>query len=158
MKHTVIAYSDWEAVCLSFRIRRENRKERKAERDSGDARGTKKRPGKTETARTREVAEAPVETTGELPTLEEALSGETPGRASHDPVRTAAAAPAEGFAAPWPGQKLRFDEDAIRAKGYVRSVQTTLSGVKGYTFFRADGTGQFLRPEILLVQKMARKG
>ncbi len=61
------------------------------------------------------------------------------------------------FAGAWPGQRIIFDEAVIRKKGYVRSVQTVLSGVQGYTFYKEDGTGQFLRPEMLLVQKMAHK-
>ena len=61
------------------------------------------------------------------------------------------------FADPWPGQRIVFDPEAIRARGFVRSVQTTLSGVHGYSFYKADGTAQFLRTETLLAQKMARK-
>ncbi len=62
------------------------------------------------------------------------------------------------FAESWPGQRLVFDPEVIRGKGYVRSSQTVLSGVQGYTFYKEDGTARFFRPEMLLIQKLAHKG
>lgn len=61
------------------------------------------------------------------------------------------------FAKPWPEHKIKFDTAAIRAKGYIRSEQKSMGGVNGYYFYKEDGSGQFIRFEILLVQKMAHK-
>lgn len=66
-------------------------------------------------------------------------------------------APEAGFVAPWPEHSIEFDADAIKARGYVRTEQETLGGVKGYKFIRADGTSQFIRVEMVLIQKMAKK-
>ena len=66
-------------------------------------------------------------------------------------------APKSDFADPWPEHKIKFDFEAIRAKGYVRSEQTVLGGVNGYTFYKEGGPGQFIRVEMLLLQKMAHK-
>ena len=61
------------------------------------------------------------------------------------------------FAKPWPEHRIKFDEATIRAKGYVRSEQKNMGGVNGYYFYKEDGSGQFIRCEMLLVQKMASK-
>jgi hypothetical protein len=50
-----------------------------------------------------------------------------------------------------------FDTAAITAKGYVSFARATLSGINGYEFVRTNGTRQFLRVEMVLMQKMARK-
>lgn len=65
--------------------------------------------------------------------------------------------PGGKFAPPWPEHKIRFDIDAIKAKGFVRSEQYTLNGIKGYNFIRADGKSQFILVEMVLIQKMAKK-
>lgn len=65
--------------------------------------------------------------------------------------------PEEGFASPWPEHKIEFIPDAIRARGYVRTEQQTMGGINGYKFIKADGTSQFIRVEMVLVQKMAKK-
>ena len=85
-------------------------------------------------------------------------AGAAKGSSGADVSRTCAgAAVAEGFCEPWPEHAISFDEAAIRAKGFVSSRQDTLGGVKGYRFTRADGTEQFLRVEMILIQKMAVK-
>ena len=61
------------------------------------------------------------------------------------------------FAKPWPEHKIKFDTNAIKEKGYVRSEQKTMSGVNGYCFYKEDGSSQFIRVEMALIQKMARK-
>lgn len=61
------------------------------------------------------------------------------------------------FATPWPEHNIKFDTSAIKEKGYVRSERQTLGGVNGYTFYREDGTSQFIRVEMVLIQKMAQK-
>lgn len=59
------------------------------------------------------------------------------------------------FASPWSEHSIRFDIDAIKAKGFVRSEQTVMSSVKGYTFFDAAGNGRFFRVEMLVVLSLA---
>ena len=65
--------------------------------------------------------------------------------------------PSSEFAKPWPEHKIKFDTATIKEKGYVRSEQKTMGGVNGYCFYKEDGSNQFIRVEMLLVQKMARK-
>jgi len=62
-----------------------------------------------------------------------------------------------GFCEPWEEHRIAFDTDMIKRKGYVRAERTTISGVKGYNFFRSDGAKQFIKAEMLVVFKMARK-
>ena len=62
-----------------------------------------------------------------------------------------------GFAEPWPEHKIEFDTAAIIAKGYVATVQKTMNGINGYEFIRANGNRQFIRVEMIIIQKMARK-
>lgn len=61
------------------------------------------------------------------------------------------------FAEPWPEHSIEFDVTAVRAKGYVRSERKTMSGINGYCFYKSKGPGQFIRLEMLLIQKMAKK-
>ena len=61
------------------------------------------------------------------------------------------------FAPPWPEHHISFDEGVIEKKGFVRSERETLSGVDGYRFYRADGSSNFIRAEMAIVQKMAVK-
>lgn len=63
----------------------------------------------------------------------------------------------ENFTKPWPEHKIKFDISVIRDKGYVRSEQKCLGGVNGYCFYKEDGSNQFLRVEMVLIQKMAHK-
>ncbi|MCR4655264.1 MAG: hypothetical protein K5770_03430 [Lachnospiraceae bacterium] len=58
---------------------------------------------------------------------------------------------------PWPEHKISFDMDKIREKGFSGVKQSILGGIHGYTFVRSNGTEQFLRVEMVLVQKMAVK-
>lgn len=61
------------------------------------------------------------------------------------------------FAKPWPEHKIKFDVPTIKDKGYVRSEQKCLGGVNGYCFYKEDGSSQFIRVEMVLIQKMAHK-
>lgn len=61
------------------------------------------------------------------------------------------------FAKPWPEHKIKFDTDVIKGKGYVRSEQKNMGGVNGYCFYKEDGSSQFIRVEMVLIQKMAHK-
>ena len=61
------------------------------------------------------------------------------------------------FASPWPEHNIVFDKDMIKAKGYVGVEQKTMDGYRGYRFCKADGTSRFMRVEMVIVQKMARK-
>ena len=60
------------------------------------------------------------------------------------------------FEEPWPEHKIEFDIPAIKAKGYVKAERAVMNTVKGYYFYRADGTYKFLRPEMLVVLKFAK--
>lgn len=62
-----------------------------------------------------------------------------------------------GFCVPWGEHKIVFDEEKMRKRGFVASEQSTLGDAKGYKFFKADGTEQFIKVETLLVIKMAKK-
>lgn len=62
-----------------------------------------------------------------------------------------------GFADPWPEHKIEFDVEAIIAKGYIASVQKTTCGINGYEFIHANGKRQFIRVEMLIIMKMAKK-
>lgn len=82
----------------------------------------------------------------------------TPERGSSDkPKSKRARLFSSDFAKPWPEHKIKFDPAAIRAKGYIRSEQKSMGGINGYYFYKEDGSGQFIRLEMLLVQKMAHK-
>ena len=58
---------------------------------------------------------------------------------------------------PWPEHKIVFDMDAIKAKGYVGFERKSMGGVNGYEFVRSNGTKQFIRVEMVIIQKMAKK-
>ena len=96
------------------------------------------------------AAEAPAP----APTMAEVKPAEAPAVAEDKPAETA---PAGSFAAPWEEHAIAFDEDAIKAKGYVRSERAALGGVNGYNFYTADGACRFIRPEMAVIQKLARK-
>lgn len=61
------------------------------------------------------------------------------------------------FAEPWSDHSIEFDIDKIKSKGFVKVEQKTLSGIHGYNFIRSDGSEQFIRVEMVLIQKMAKK-
>ena len=63
----------------------------------------------------------------------------------------------ENFCEPWREHKIIFDHGQIKNRGYIRSEQKELNGIKGYIFIKADGGEQFIRPEMLIVLKMAKK-
>ena len=63
----------------------------------------------------------------------------------------------EGVCDPWPEHNVTFDADQIKRKGYSRIERKTMGGVNGYSCIKADGTSQFIRIEMLLIQKMAKK-
>ena len=63
----------------------------------------------------------------------------------------------EIFAEPWPEHPIEFDTDAIKRRGFVRSEQKEMNGKKGYLFFKADGTQQFILSELVVLFKMAKK-
>ena len=63
----------------------------------------------------------------------------------------------DGFCEPWPEHHVAFDEEQIRKKGFVRSEQAVLGGVKGYNFIKADGTKQFINMAMTVMLKLATK-
>lgn len=61
------------------------------------------------------------------------------------------------FADPWPEHRVKFDVSVMESKGYVRSERETLNGVNGYRFYKADESSQFIRIEMILAFRMAKK-
>lgn len=75
-----------------------------------------------------------------------------------EPVKpTETVASSGGFCTPWPEHAIEFDIDNIKQRGFVRSEQFVMSGIKGYAFFKADGSKQFIKSEMLVLLKMAKK-
>jgi len=60
-------------------------------------------------------------------------------------------------AEPWPEHNIEFDIDVIKAKGYVGFERKSMGAVNGYEFIRSDSTRQFIRVEMVIIQKMAHK-
>ena len=89
----------------------------------------------------------PVSSASETPSLEPA---------PEETVETAETTETKEFV-PWPEHSIEFDKDMILKKGFCKVEQDTMGGVKGYKFIRPDGKSQFIRLEIVLVQKMAHK-
>ncbi len=58
---------------------------------------------------------------------------------------------------PWPEHRITFDPEVIGKKGFSAVARDTIGGVNGYRFSRPDGSDQFIRAEMAVVQKMARK-
>ncbi|MCR4895858.1 MAG: protein kinase [Lachnospiraceae bacterium] len=58
---------------------------------------------------------------------------------------------------PWPEHRITFDPEVIGKKGFSAVARDTIGGVNGYRFSRPDGSDQFIRSEMAVVQKMARK-
>ena len=99
-------------------------------------------------------------TSGSDPRINTSRSGpiETPSRTTGDTSRTETTTTSgRGFAEPWSDHKIKFDIDKIKSKGYVGLEQKVMGGVKGYSFYKADGSTQFIRVEMILIQKMAYK-
>lgn len=62
-----------------------------------------------------------------------------------------------GFCDPWPEHGIVFNEDAIRARGYVSSERCEMYGIKGYNFYRADGRKDFVKENLAVMFRMATK-
>ena len=62
-----------------------------------------------------------------------------------------------GFDSPWPEHGIEFDNDVIKARGFIGVKQDTMNGIKGYRFIKSDGNSQFIRIEMVLIQKLAKK-
>lgn len=58
---------------------------------------------------------------------------------------------------PWPEHNIAFDPDAINARGFINVKRDSMGGIKGYRFTKPDGSAQFIRVEVVLLQKMAHK-
>lgn len=63
----------------------------------------------------------------------------------------------EGICEPWPEHNITFDVEQIHRKGYVRAERKTTGGINGYSFVKPDGSSQFIRVEMLIIQKIAKK-
>jgi len=59
------------------------------------------------------------------------------------------------FAEPWPEHTISFNAEVIRSRSFIRSERSEKSGIKGYIFYRADGSAQFMRMEMLVALRMA---
>lgn len=62
-----------------------------------------------------------------------------------------------GFVDPYPEHNIEFDMDTIISKGFVASAHKTMNGINGYEFIRTNGHRQFMRVEMLIIMKMAKK-
>lgn len=76
-----------------------------------------------------------------------------------EPTPKPAPAPsgASSIAEPWPEHNIEFDSAMMSKKGYVGCARKTMGGVNGYEFVRADGARQFIRVEMVLIQRLARR-
>ena len=57
----------------------------------------------------------------------------------------------------WPEHALVFEKEKLMTRGFVGGEQTIHGGVKGYKFFRPDGTETFFRVETLLGMRYAKR-
>ena len=57
----------------------------------------------------------------------------------------------------WPEHSIEFDFDAIKAKGFLGISKGTMNGTNGYYLDRPGGVRQFIRVEMLVALKMARR-
>ncbi len=93
----------------------------------------------------------------------EPASAPTPAAAPAPAAETTAAPEPEmasvpsSICEPWEDHKIVFNEEGIRAKGFVSCERTTLGGVNGYNFYTADGNSRFIRQEMAVIQKLASK-
>ena len=99
-------------------------------------------------------SEKPAET--KAASSSETKAAEAPAEAPA-PVEAAPAPAAAAFAEPWEEHGIAFDEDGIKSKGFVRSERAELGGVKGYNFYTADGACRFIRAEMAVIQRLAKK-
>ncbi len=102
------------------------------------------------------AAEAPASTPAPTMTEVKAPEAAAPAEAPA-PVEAAPAPAAAAFAEPWEEHGIAFDEDGIKSKGFVRSERAELGGVKGYNFYTADGACRFIRAEMAVIQRLAKK-
>jgi len=63
----------------------------------------------------------------------------------------------EGIADPWPEHNVKFDKSVMNSKGFLKLEKQSLNGVNGYQLTRTNGATQFMRIEMLVIQKIAIK-
>ena len=86
------------------------------------------------------------------------IGGATPSTVTTTrPVTATTTPPVGGFDEPWPEHKIEFDKTVIESKGFVGLVRKNMNGVNGYEFIRSTGIRQFIRVEMILIQKMAKR-
>lgn len=61
------------------------------------------------------------------------------------------------YAKPWPEHRIKFEIEVIKKKGFVRFQRAEMDGIKGYLFFAANGTSQFIKEEKLIIWRMAKR-
>ena len=57
---------------------------------------------------------------------------------------------------PWEEHAITIDYDVLKGKGYKQIEKSELGGVKGYKLIKDDESSQFVRKEILILQKIAK--
>lgn len=57
---------------------------------------------------------------------------------------------------PWGEHNIMIDFKVLKEKGYKKIEKSEMSGIKGYKLIKNDGSNQFIRKEMLIVQKIAK--
>ena len=58
---------------------------------------------------------------------------------------------------PWEGHSISIDYDVLKEKGYKQIEKSEMSGIKGYKLIKNDGNCQFVKKEMLIIQRIAKK-
>ena len=74
------------------------------------------------------------------------------------PAKPSAPAVPTTFCAPWDSDAITFNEDKLRASGYVGATQEIQGTSKGYKLYKADGTSRFMLASILKMTGLATAG
>lgn len=67
------------------------------------------------------------------------------------------AKPTEGFDEPWPEHNIKWNEDKLRARGFIAAKRKEMLGKKGYDLYRSDSTATFFTVEKLTMMGYAVK-
>ena len=58
---------------------------------------------------------------------------------------------------PWPEHGIVIDDKVMCEKGYIRIERCTRGDINGYLLYKEDGTSKFMRDNVLLLIKIAKK-
>ena len=64
---------------------------------------------------------------------------------------------AMGAFSPWPEHGIVIDDKVMHEKGYTRIERSTRGDINGYMLFKDDGSSKFMRDNVLLLIKIAKK-